>query len=203
MASRIGASAEPSSDDPSRRDSHVGIVPVSVGICIWLTGLSGAGKSTIARVLVERLRRTGVEALLLDGDELRTSLWRDLGFSKPERDLHVMRVAALAREAADRGTVAVCALISPYRDARAQVRGELGRDRFIEVFVDTPLDVCEQRDRKCLYARARRGEITHMTGVNDPYEPPLTPDLTLSVDTVEANVERVLAVLADRAGTLE
>lgn len=173
------------------------------GMCVWLTGLSGAGKSTIAKSLVKRLSLVGVGARLLDGDELRSSLSRDLGFSKGDRDIHVMRVAALARTCVDQGNVAVCALISPYRDARAQARGLVGNDRFIEVFVDTPLDVCEQRDDKHLYSRARRGEITQMTGISDPYEPPLAPDLVLTPDAVESNVERILRLLADRMADLD
>jgi sulfate adenylyltransferase len=172
-------------------------------MCVWLTGLSGAGKSTIGRSLVERLSLAGVGARLLDGDELRSSLSRDLGFSKTDRDIHVMRVAALARTCIDHGDIAVCALISPYRDARAQARGLVGSDRFIEVFVDTPLDVCEQRDHKQLYSRARRGEVTQMTGVSDPYESPIAPDLVLTPDAVESNVERVLRLLADRMADLD
>jgi adenylyl-sulfate kinase len=178
-------------------------VAPSIGLCVWLTGLSAAGKSTIARALLARLHRAGAEAHLLDGDELRASLSSDLGFSKVDRDVHVMRVAMRARAIVDHGHMAVCALISAYRDARARARGLVGPRRFVEVFVDTPLEVCEERDPKGLYAAARRGEIAHMTGVSDPYEPPLNPDLTLTFDTVASNVERVLAVIAARQAEIE
>lgn len=170
------------------------------GLCFWLTGLSGAGKSTIARALVARLRAAGRQGSLLDGDELRASISRDLGFSKADRDTHVMRVAALAQRLVDSGHVVVCALISPYRRSREQAREMIGGHRFIEVFVDTPLSVCESRDSKGLYARSRRGEISRMTGVDDPYERPITPDLTLAAvaGDVEAHVARLLQVLHER-----
>jgi len=165
-----------------------------------LTGLSGAGKSTIARALVDRLRVRGEDASLLDGDELRASISRDLGFSKAHRDMHVMRVAALTQQMVSRGEIVVCALISPYRDARARARDHIGSDRFIEVFVDTPLDVCERRDPKGLYARARSGQLAGMTGLTDPYEPPIAPNLILTTvnRNVDANVARLLAQLSER-----
>jgi sulfate adenylyltransferase len=170
------------------------------GVCVWLTGLSGAGKSTIAEALVARLRADGERVSLLDGDALRASISRDLGFSKADRETHVLRVAAIARERVDRDGYVVCALISPYRSMRTRAREMIAPYRFVEVFVDTPLEVCERRDPKGLYARARRGEIGQMTGVSDPYEPPMAPHLILETvaNDVEANVERLLTLLGAR-----
>lgn len=149
------------------------------GATVWLTGLSGSGKSTVA-VELERLLLDGDRpAYLLDGDNLRQGLNGDLGFSAADRDENVRRVAQVARLFADAGMVAIVPLISPYRAARELARQlhDAAGLRFIEVFVDTPLDECERRDPKGLYARARAGEITGMTGIDDPYEPPETPEL--------------------------
>jgi sulfate adenylyltransferase len=151
----------------------------NTGACIWLTGLSGAGKSTTARALAELLRGCGREVTVLDGDELRARRSTSLGFSRSDRDANVLRAAALAREVLARGGIAICALISPYRSAREGARALVGRDAFVEVFVDTPLAVCEQRDPKGLYVRARAGSLPGFTGIDDPYEPPLAPEVTL------------------------
>jgi len=140
------------------------------GFCLWLTGLPSAGKTTIGRVLVERLRARGRFAELLDGDEIRKGLSADLGFDRASREAHAGRVSFVAKLLARNGSIPIVALISPYRSSRARARAEIGR--FIEVFVSTPLEVCEQRDVKGLYRRARAGEIHEMTGVDDPYEPP-------------------------------
>jgi sulfate adenylyltransferase len=150
--------------------------------------------------VIERLTRCGKNATLLDGDILRSNLSGDLGFSKADRDTNVVRVAAVARDLVTRGEVAICALISPYRSARDQARQIVGAHQFIEVFVDASLAVCEARDTKGLYARARRGEITGLTGIDDPYEVPLAPDLVLTTVhcTVEHNVSRVWGLLMDR-----
>lgn len=148
------------------------------GATVWLTGLSGSGKSTIAVELERRLVADGRPAYLLDGDNIRHGLNGDLGFSAEDRDENVRRVAHVARLFADAGVVAIVPVISPYRKARALAR-ELHAQAdlaFVEVFVDTPLEVCEQRDPKGLYARARAGEITGMTGIDDPYEPPENPE---------------------------
>jgi sulfate adenylyltransferase len=170
------------------------------GMCVWFTGLSGSGKSTTARHVVELLSRAGREAVLLDGDEIRASLSADLGFSKADRDAHVMRVAALALQVVERHAVAVCALVSPYAATRARVRALIGSERFLEVFVHAPLSVCEARDPKGLYAKARRGEITGFTGIDDPYEAPREPDLVVaSADrAVEYNAEQVVRAVAGR-----
>lgn len=149
------------------------------GVCVWLTGLSGAGKSTTALALYNRLTAAGYVATLVDGDSLRETSPRPLGFSRADRDANVLHAAAIAKRIVDSGAVAVCALISPYRAARTAARQVVGLDRFVEVFVDTPLHVCQARDPKGLYCRYRCGEVRHLTGVDDPYEAPLTPDLRL------------------------
>ena len=154
------------------------------GATVWLTGLSGSGKSTIAVELERRLLELGRPAYLLDGDNIRHGLNGDLGFSASDRDENVRRVAHVARLFADAGVVAVVPLISPYRAARRLAR-ELHESAglpFHEIFVDTPLEVCEQRDPKGLYARARAGEITGMTGIDDPYEAPEHPERRYTPD---------------------
>jgi adenylyl-sulfate kinase len=139
---------------------------------------------------------------VLDGDEMRRTLSADLGFSKDDRDANVLRVAALARRLVGEGRIVICSLISPYRLAREQARLLIGSGRFVEVFVDTPLSVCEMRDPKGLYARARRGSLGCLTGIDDPYEPPLHPDMVLTTTdcTVEQNVERILDGLVAKCG---
>ena len=168
------------------------------GVTIWLTGLSGAGKSTIANSLVDYLRAHGKKVELLDGDVVRTNLSKGLGFSKEDRDTNVRRVGFVASEIVRHGGVVVCALISPYEAVRAEVRHMVGDGQFVEVFVNTPLSVCEARDVKGMYARARRGEITGFTGVDDPYEPPSHPEIELdTVDhSVRENAQRILDYLA-------
>ncbi len=168
------------------------------GACIWFTGLSGAGKSTTAEVLTVLLLERGRQVTVLDGDVVRTHLSRGLGFSKEDRETNIRRIGFVAAEIVRHGGVVICAAISPYRATRDEVRGMVGADRFVEVFVDTPLEVCEARDSKGLYAKARRGEITDFTGIDDPYEPPVTPEITL--DTVtrppEENAARIVEFLA-------
>jgi bifunctional enzyme CysN/CysC len=151
------------------------------GATVWLTGLSGSGKSTIAVALEAQLLAAGTAAYMLDGDNLRHGLNGDLGFSAEDRAENVRRAGEVAQLFADAGVVAVVPLISPYRADRDRVRErhEAAGLRFLEVFVDTPIEVCEQRDPKGLYAKARAGEITGFTGVDDPYEPPARPDLHL------------------------
>ena len=170
------------------------------GVCIWFTGLSGAGKSTTAEVLTVLLEQYGRQVTVLDGDVVRTHLSKGLGFSKEDRDTNVRRIGYVAAEIVRHGGVVIAAAVSPYRASRNEVRNMIGEDRFIQVFVDTPLDVCEQRDVKGMYAKARRGEIAGFTGIDDPYEPPLHPEITL--DTVkltpEENAHLILRYIQQR-----
>jgi sulfate adenylyltransferase len=157
------------------------------GVCVWFTGLSGAGKSTTAEVLTSLLLEHGRQVTVLDGDVVRTHLSKGLGFGKEDRDTNILRIGFVASEIVRHGGVAVCAAISPYRATRNEVRQLVGADRFVEVFVDTPLEECERRDAKGMYAKARRGEITGWTGIDDPYESPSHPELV--VDTVQYSAE--------------
>jgi sulfate adenylyltransferase len=170
------------------------------GLCIWLTGLSGAGKSTTAAVLSVLLLEAGRQVTELDGDVVRTHLSKGLGFTREDRDTNILRIGFVASEIVRHGGTVMCAAVSPYRETRDAVRAMMGEDEFIEVFVDTPLSVCEQRDVKGMYAKARRGEIKEFTGISDPYESPLNPEITL--DTVgftpEENARRIMAELARR-----
>ena len=150
---------------------------MKAGICVWFTGLPCAGKSTLAAELAQYLQRRGMEVVVFDGDAVRTNLSADLGFSREHRHANALRVAAAAREVVERGAMAVCALVSPYRESRTQAREVIGLERFLEVFVDTPIEVCEARDVKGMYRRARAGKLEHFTGVSDPYEAPLDPDV--------------------------
>ncbi len=169
------------------------------GSTVWFTGLSGSGKSTVAAACERLLVADGRPAYLLDGDNLRHGLNGDLGFSAADRDENVRRVAEVARLFADAGVVALVPLISPYREARRRARAlhEAAGVSFLEVFVDTPLEVCEERDPKGLYAKARAGGLTGMTGIDDPYEAPESPDLVLIPDDggAVAAATRVLALL--------
>jgi bifunctional enzyme CysN/CysC len=151
------------------------------GATVWLTGLSGSGKSTVAFAVERLLLDEGRAAYVLDGDNIRHGLNGDLGYSAADRDENVRRVSEVARLFADAGVIALVPLISPYRAGRERARDAHATAGlpFLEVFVDTPLDLCEQRDPKGLYAKARAGEITGFTGVDDPYEPPAEPELVL------------------------
>ena len=166
------------------------------GACIWFTGLSGAGKSTTADVLTVMLLEHGRQVTILDGDIVRTHLSKGLGFSKEDRDINIRRIGFVAAEIVRHGGIVICAAVSPYRATRNDVRNLVG-DGFIEVFVDTPLEVCEARDTKGMYAKARAGEIKDFTGIDDPYEAPLNPELTLSTVgvTPEDNAAKVVEFL--------
>jgi adenylyl-sulfate kinase len=167
------------------------------GATVWFTGLPASGKSTVSAAVEARLIEEGRAAYRLDGDNLRHGVCGDLGFSASDRDRNVRRTAEVARLFADAGLIAVVSIVSPYSAARAAARELHERDglRFVEVFVNTPLEVCEQRDPKGLYARARAGELRGFTGVDDPYEPPREPDVELCLVDVETAVAMVLQAL--------
>jgi sulfate adenylyltransferase len=174
------------------------------GACLWFTGLSGAGKTTTAEALVPALEARGRTVTVLDGDVVRTHLSRGLGFSREDRDENVRRVGFVAAEIVRHGGLVVCSLVSPYRSTRDEVRAMVDAagapGSFVEIFVDTPLDEVMRRDVKGWYAGAQRGEVKQMTGLDDPYEQPLTPDLRLlTMDrTVDQNVAAIMAFLEER-----
>jgi sulfate adenylyltransferase len=170
------------------------------GACVWFTGLSGSGKSVTAEILAELLREQGRHVTVLDGDAIRAQLSKELGCSKEDRDTNVLRIGFVASEIVRAGGVALCAAVSPYAAARDSVRRLIGDDRFLEVFVNTPIEVCEARDTKGLYAKARRGEIKAFTGIDGPYEAPTNPDLELEtcIRTAEENAGVVLEELRSR-----
>jgi bifunctional enzyme CysN/CysC len=167
-----------------------------VACALWLTGLPGAGKSTIGRGIDAELHRRDLHAYMLDGDRVRRGLSRDLGFSDADRVENVRRVAEVASLMVDAGLIVICALISPFRADRQLARSLFEPGRFIEVFVDAPLAVAEARDPKGLYARARRGEIRNFTGVDSPYEPPESPEVHL--DTSASRPDHSVSELVAR-----
>lgn len=162
------------------------------GVTIWFTGLSGSGKSTIARALEAELRQRGCQLEVLDGDVVRTNLTKGLGFSKADRDENIRRIGFVSHLLTRNGVVVLVSAISPYREARDTVRDRIGD--FVEVFVDAPLSVCEDRDVKGLYKKARAGEIKQFTGIDDPYEAPLNPEVHCHTDqqSVEESVVQVI-----------
>jgi adenylyl-sulfate kinase len=171
------------------------------GATVWLTGLPSSGKSTLGAALEHRLVERGCNAYLLDGDNLRHGISSDLGFSRTDRERNVRRVGELARLFADSGAIALVALVSPYEATRMQVRERHEREGlpFVEIFINTPLWLCVERDPKGLYARALGGELEHFTGIDDPYEAPRRADLELTPELeLEPAVDSVLAVLHDR-----
>ena len=146
---------------------------------IWFTGLSGAGKTSLAYEVEKQLSELGLNTSLLDGDIVRQELCRDLSFSQQDREENIRRVGHLARQLFEQKHIVLCAFISPFRKSRESVRALFNQGDFIEVFVDTPLSICEQRDSKGLYKKARAGEINQFTGIDSPYEIPLTPEIHL------------------------
>ena len=183
------------------RDERWGAVGLH-GVTVWFTGLSGSGKSTVAVAVEDRLLDAGRPTYLLDGDNLRHGLNGDLGFSAEDRHENVRRVGEVARLFADAGVVALVPIISPYRDDRDRARAahDAAGLLFVEVFVDTPIEECERRDPKGLYAKARAGEIKGFTGIDDPYEAPVAAELVLTPADggAGAQAERVLALLVER-----
>ncbi len=169
------------------------------GFTVWLTGLSGAGKTAIAKPLAEALRARGLQVERLDGDIVRQSLTSDLGFTKEDRDENIKRVTFVAKLLSRNGVAVICSFISPYRERRARARAEIEESgaAFIEAYVHCPLELCAERDVKGLYERAFAGEIDNFTGVTDPYEPPENPEIVCRTaeETVEESVARVLAYL--------
>ena len=167
------------------------------GFTVWFTGLSGAGKTAIADRLVPLLRDRGLKVELLDGDVVRTNLSKGLGFSKEDRDTNIRRIGFVCNLLTRNGVVAIGAAISPYREVRDEVRADIGR--FVEVFVKCPLEVLQERDVKGLYAKALRGEIANFTGVSDPYEDPLNPEVVIESDkeTEEESLAKVVAKLEE------
>jgi bifunctional enzyme CysN/CysC len=162
---------------------------------IWLTGLSGAGKSTIGNLVDQRLNAMGRHTYILDGDNIRHGLCRDLGFTAADRVENLRRVGETARLMLDAGLIVIASFISPYRSERDSIRSHLGPDEFYEVFVDTPLEVAEHRDSKGLYAKARRGELKNFTGIDAPYEAPPAPELR--IDTTEKSPEEASAAIVE------
>lgn len=163
------------------------------GRVLWMTGLSGSGKSTIAHAAADALVRQGKFAYVLDGDNIRLGLNADLGFSPEDRSENIRRVSEVARLFADAGVITIVAFISPYRADRQRARTIIGEARFAEVWVDTPLDLCESRDPKGLYKRARAGSIPEFTGISAPYEPPEDPEIVL--ETAGRSVDQSVAAL--------
>ncbi|MGA8542789.1 MAG: adenylyl-sulfate kinase [Thermoplasmata archaeon] len=169
------------------------------GFCLWLTGLPSAGKTTIARELIPLLRARGWNVELLDGDEVRKGLSADLGFGRAARETHAGRVTFVAKVLARNGIIPIVALISPYASSRAHARKEIGR--FVEIYITTPIEVCEQRDVKGLYKKAHEGLVKEMTGVDDPYEVPESPEIR--VDTLRrsaADSAKYIVSELDRLG---
>ena len=172
------------------------------GFTLWFTGLSGAGKSTLAQAIERQLQAHGRNVEVLDGDVVRTNLSKGLGFSREDRDTNIKRIAFVCHLLTRNGVACISAAISPYTEARAWARGEIGN--FVEVYLKCPIDVCRQRDVKGLYRLADEGKIKGFTGVDDPYEEPLHPELVIETDkeTVEESVTRILAKL-EALGYLE
>ena len=171
------------------------------GFVLWFTGLSGAGKSTVSQLLVSRLRAQGAKVELLDGDEVREHLSKGLGFSKEDRDINVRRIGYVCELLARNGVIAIAAAISPYRAVREELRARIAD--FVEVYAECPLEVLADRDVKGLYRKAMAGEIPQFTGVSDPYEPPLAPEVTIqsAQETPEQSTERIWATL-ERLGLI-
>ena len=169
------------------------------GFCLWFTGLSGSGKTTITNLLVRELRKRGSKLEVLDGDIVRENLSKGLGFSKEDRDINIRRIAFVANLLSRNEVPVITAAISPYREIRDEAR-ELMDGRFIEVYVKASVEVCEERDVKGLYAKARSGEIKEFTGVSDPYEPPENPEIVVETESQspEESARQILAFLEER-----
>ena len=189
---RLGS---PSSHKVSRKELHL-----NQGFTVWLTGLSGAGKSTIAERLAPELAARGCSVEVLDGDEVRTHLSKGLGFSREDRDINIGRISFVASLLVRHGAAVITAAISPYAQARSEARDRIGKTQFVEVFVRCSLDELVRRDVKGLYKKAISGELAHFTGVSDPYEAPENPDIIVDseTETVEQSVSKILGELSKR-----
>jgi adenylyl-sulfate kinase len=163
-----------------------GLAKAQKPVCIWLTGLSGSGKSTIANALEQHLHREGFHTMLLDGDNVRHGLCRDLSMSASDRTENIRRVAEVAKLMTDAGLIVITAFISPFRADRKIARDMFAQGEFIEVFINTPLEVCKLRDPKGLYEKALKGDIRDFTGISSPYEPPITPEIDLNCGSCSA-----------------
>ena len=185
--------ASVSKEDRRRKNGHSSCV-------LWLTGLSGSGKSTIANALSQSLFRRGVQEYVLDGDNLRQGLHKDLGFSAADRTENIRRIGEVAKLFVDSGTIVITAFISPFRADRERVRTLFEEGEFIEVYVKCPLEECERRDPKGLYKKARAGEIKNFTGIDSPYEPPEQPEIVLDTGrhSVGECVEQIIRFLQER-----
>ncbi|MCW5900152.1 MAG: adenylyl-sulfate kinase [Flavobacteriales bacterium] len=170
------------------------------GLCLWMTGLSGSGKSTIAAELERRLHAEGIHTMVLDGDNVRTGINNNLGFSEADRTENIRRIAEVARLFVGNGTVTICCFVSPTIAIREQAKAIIGIDDFVEVFVDTPLEECERRDVKGLYAKARAGEVKDFTGISAPFEPPPAADIVIHTvgRPMEENAQDLLNVILPR-----
>ena len=191
MSNLTQVSSKVSLAERNKRNGHLGQI-------IWLTGLSGSGKSTIAMALERKLFDAGRQVFVLDGDIIRTGLCQDLGFSSKDRTENIRRIGEVARIMANSGLCVIVSFISPFRVDRDRVRDAMLEGCFIEVYVNAPLEVCEKRDTKGLYARAIRGEIADFTGISSPYEPPVSPEVELNTDrlSVAEAVDSVLSFLS-------
>jgi adenylyl-sulfate kinase len=186
------------------RHSRMRAVPPAddrAGLTLWFTGLSGSGKSTVATLVERELRERGEKVEVLDGDVVRTNLSKGLGFSKEDRDTNIRRIAFVADLLSRNGVIAITAAISPYRQTRDEARRLIG-DRFVEIHVEASVDACAKRDVKGLYEKAFSGEIKEFTGVSDPYEPPIQPEITLDTENEnpEQSAAKVLGLVESRLG---
>jgi adenylylsulfate kinase len=168
------------------------------GIAIWMTGLSGSGKTTIAVALEQELNKKGLLTQILDGDNVRTGINNNLGFSEADREENIRRIAEVTKLFVNCGVITICCFVSPTEKIRSIAKNIIGAEDLIEVYIDTPLEVCEQRDVKGLYAKARKGEIKDFTGIDSPFEKPLHPHVELRTNelSIEESVKKILARIA-------
>ena len=179
-------------EDREKQQGHQGLV-------LWFTGLSGSGKSTVATALQKRIFDNGYRVFILDGDNVRHGLNSDLGFSSQDRVENIRRIGEVSKLFMEAGIITIASFISPFRTDRKKVRSILPEGKFVEVFVKAPLDVCESRDPKGLYKKARAGEIAHFTGIDSPYEEPEKPEITVETfkHKVEENIEKIMNYLIE------